>query len=195
MIGKVIAINKKTITFENNYTGYVVYVSDPDKLEINRVKKLYLYKQLSIGNKNNIVEEIYGFERYESKDLFMNLLQISGIGPKTAISICRNDPQIIKTLISKHDYDGLCSLENITPKFSRLMIEHLCDSFKTRDMEQTMDIGGLSKALKSLGYKQEEIEYAVKNIQPNSTQELSDLISTAIKLIATQNNVNFVKTN
>jgi Holliday junction DNA helicase RuvA len=196
MIGKVIATNKKTITFENNYIGYVIYVSDPTKFEINKIKKLYLYKQLSFGNKNNVLEEIYGFERYETKNLFMNLLQINGVGPKTAINICRNDSQLVQTLIAKHDYEGLCALENITPKFARLMVEHLCETYKIDEKEQSMDISSLTRALKSLGYKNEEIEYAIKNIDSSKNQvELSDLISQAIKVIAGQENASFVKTN
>jgi Holliday junction DNA helicase RuvA len=196
MIGKVIATNKKSITFENNYIGYVIYVADPKKFEINKIKKLYLYKQLGFGNKNNIMEEIYGFDQYESKDLFMNLLQISGIGPKTAIGICRNDSQLIKTLIAKHDYEGLCSLENITPKFARLMVEHLSENFKIEENKQTMDVSNLTKALKSLGYKNEEIDYAIHNINPSSLEiELSDLISQAIKLIASQENASFTTAN
>lgn len=189
MIGKVIATNKKTITFENNYVGYVIYVANPQRFEVNKVKKLYLYKQLSFGNKNNVLEEIYGFDRYESKDLFMNLLQINGVGPKTAIGICRNDSQLVKTLIAKHDYEGLCALENITPKFARLMVEHLSSSYKIEEKVETMDVSNLTKALKSLGYKNEDIEFAIANINPNSPSiELSDLISQAIKLIATQQN-------
>lgn len=196
MIGKVISLNKKTITFENNYVGYVIYVADPSKFEINKVKKLYLYKQLSFGNKNNVLEEIYGFERYESKDLFMNLLQISGIGPKTAIGICCNDSQLIKTLIAKHDYEGLCSLKNITPKIARLMVEHLSENYKVEEKNETMDVSNLTKALKSLGYKNDEIEYAIHNINPDNTSiELSDLISQAIKLIASQENASFTTTN
>jgi Holliday junction DNA helicase RuvA len=196
MVGKIVSTNKKTITFENNYIGYVIYVADPTKFEINKVKKLYIYKQLNFGNKNNILEEIYGFERYESKDLFMNLLQVNGIGPKTAINICRNDPQLIKTLIGKRDYEGLCSLENITPKFARLIADYLGEHFKDNAKQTTIEITDLTKALRSLGYRHEEIEFAIQNINPNTpTIELSDLISQAIKLIANQENASFIKAN
>ncbi|MDR2823551.1 MAG: hypothetical protein LBV37_03380 [Mycoplasmataceae bacterium] len=188
MVGKVISQNKKSITFENNYTGYVVYVTNPQDFEINRVRKIYLYKHLAGGNKNNFIEELYGFDKYETKELFISLIAISGIGPKTAMNICRNDCVMIKQLIAKRDVDSLASLEGLTVKYAKLIIDNLYEDYHSKELnDNNLDIANLIKALKSLGYNANEIEMAIRNINVMQTNmELSDLISQAIKIIATQ---------
>jgi Holliday junction DNA helicase RuvA len=198
MIGKVVSINKKTITFENNYVGYVINVCNPESFEVNKLKKLYLYKHMATNNKNNLTEELYGFEVYEFKELFLLLIGISGIGPKTALNICSNDLNAIKQLISKRDIQGLSILNGITPKYARLIIDNLYDMFTVNSSDQTcIEINKLIQALKSLGYASKDVELALKNIDmSNKNVDLSDLISQSIKFIAqSQDNGSLIKTN
>ncbi|MDR3329781.1 MAG: hypothetical protein LBS76_00715 [Mycoplasmataceae bacterium] len=198
MIGKVISINKKTITFENNYTGYFINVCNPERYEVNKIKKLYLYKHMATNNKNNFIEEFYGFDRYELKELFLHLISISGIGPRTALNVCCNDPSTIKQLIHERDVQGLSVLDGITPKYARLIIDNLCDTFTIENAEHRgLDIGKLVQALKSLGYSAKDIDWALKHLdQSQSNVELSDLISQAIKVIAIgQNDASIIKAN
>jgi Holliday junction DNA helicase RuvA len=186
MVGKIISINKKTITVENNYVGYVINVTKPDKFEINKIKKLYLYKHMSTNNKNNLIEELYGFEQYEYKELFLLLININGIGPKTALNVCGNDINTLKQLITQRDIQSLSILDGITPKYARLIVDNLCDVFANNNAEQKgIDLSKLVQALKSLGYGAKDIELALKHINVNNKDaDLSDLISQSIKLIA-----------
>jgi Holliday junction DNA helicase RuvA len=186
MVGKIISINKKTITMENNYIGYVVNVIKPDQFEVNKVKKIYIYKHISTNNKNNLTEELYGFEQYEYKELFLMLININGIGPKTALNICNNDINTLKQLIAQRDVQSLSVLNGITPKYARLVVDHLCDIYKDHINEHpTVDLSKLVQALKSLGYGTKDIELALKHINvPDKEVDLSDLISQSIKLIA-----------
>ncbi|MDR1234765.1 MAG: hypothetical protein LBJ97_01635 [Mycoplasmataceae bacterium] len=198
MVGKVISVNKKTITFENNYVGYVINISKPNAFEVNKVRKLYLYKHMATNNKNNLTEELYGFEQYEYKELFLLLIAISGIGPKTSLSICNNDISVLKQLIRQRDVQGLSVLNGITPKYARLIVDNLCDVFTTGDNDQSnVEVGKLVQALKSLGYANQDVESALKHIdlsKPNV--DLSDLISQSIKFIAQeQDDVGIVKAN
>jgi Holliday junction DNA helicase RuvA len=197
-VGKVISINKKTITLENNYVGYVINVTKPDNFEVNKIKKLYLYKHMSTNNKNNLIEELYGFELYEYKELFLLLIAINGIGPKTALNVCSNDIMTLKQLITQRDIQSLSILDGITPKYARLIVDNLCDVFTTRNMEQKgVDVSKLVQALKSLGYATKDIELAIKHINVNNKDmDLSDLISQSIKLIAQgQENDKLIKAN
>jgi Holliday junction DNA helicase RuvA len=198
MVGKIISINKKTITVENNYIGYVINVIKPDKFEINKIKKLYLYKHMSTNNKNNLIEELYGFEQYEYKELFLMLISINGIGPKTALNICSNDINALKQLITQRDIQSLSILNGITPKYARVIVDNLYDVFASHTNErQGMDLGKLVQALKSLGYGAKDIELALKHINlTNKEADLSDLISQSIKLIAQgQDHAGTFKTN
>jgi Holliday junction DNA helicase RuvA len=185
MIGKVISVNKKSITFENNYVGYVILTAQPDKFEVGRIVKLFLYKHTTSNIKNHIIEEMYGFQHYETKELFLNLINIQGIGPKTAINICKHDINLLKNLIVTKNIDALSQLTYISSKFARLIIENINDLYEGNNTNNA-NFDDLIKALKSLGYQNNEINYALSNINPSKADgDLSDLISRAIKIIAT----------
>jgi Holliday junction DNA helicase RuvA len=160
-------------------------VSNPEDFEVGKVTKIYVHKNLTLNNKNHLLEEMYGFCHYEKKDLFRRLLTVSGIGCKTAIFICSNDVNIIKQAIINKDVETLTSLPGITPKNARIICEEL--EFTNEEKSETNDYnhsGELIKALKTLGYSKNEIDYAVKSIDFTAKAELSDLISNAIKIIA-----------
>jgi Holliday junction DNA helicase RuvA len=188
-VGKVISTNKKTITFENNYVGYSIYVPNPTEFEINKVIKLYIYKNMCVNNKNKINEEIYGFINYQTKDLFLTLINVNGIGPKIANQICANDINLIKQFVSEKNIESLCLLEGISPKIAKSLCDELEGVFaKNNDnISYRQETNELISALKHLGYSQSEIELAIRKTNFSKTNNLSDLISEAIKIIATGN--------
>ncbi|MDR0856807.1 MAG: hypothetical protein LBM76_00210 [Mycoplasmataceae bacterium] len=186
IIGKIISKNKKTITFENNYTGYFASVAEDEEYEEGKVKKIYLYKNMSLGKNNKINEELYAFISYEKKELFLKLLNVQGIGPKTAIAICGNDTTLVNSLIQSKDIDALSSLKGVTPKVARNMVE---DCVTDITASTAIEADKLIKALRSLGYTQRQVEIALMNINDsNRNLDLSDLISESIKYIASQSN-------
>ncbi|MDR1991175.1 MAG: Holliday junction branch migration protein RuvA [Mycoplasmataceae bacterium] len=197
IVGKIISINKRTITVENNYIGYVINVPKPEKFEVNKIRKLYLYKHMCTNNKNNYIEELYGFEQYESKEMFLSLININGIGPKTALNICNNDLHTVKALIQERDVQNLSVLNGITPKYARIIVDNLYDTFNNNKECENTNLGQLIQALKSLGYSNKDIEIAVKQIDPSNFKiELSDLISQSIKIIAkNQEDASIIKAN
>ncbi|MDR2847260.1 MAG: Holliday junction branch migration protein RuvA [Mycoplasmataceae bacterium] len=188
LVGKIISSNKKSITFENNYTGYHIYVSDPSMFEIGKVCKIYVIKNLSINNnKNRIVEELYGFGKYDQKELFLKLINVGGIGYRTALNICYNDVNQLKSLILAKDSDTLSSLPGITPKIARAIVDEVyIDTDDTTSNNKSAMVSDLVKALKSLGYEKKEIDLALHNVKVTEGLELSDLISSAIKLIVSE---------
>lgn len=191
IIAKVISINKKSVTIEKNYTGYILNTPNPDKLEVSKIKKFYLYKHMYINNKNSINEDLYGFIKYEQKEFFLNCLSVNGIGPKTAMNILKNDVSLLKKLIGSKDYKSLENLPGITKKYSFLLIDYLADLFEGATMAKTnMDIDGMSSALKVLGYTQDEIRTVINKVyddQEVDKNDLSELVGLAIKLIAEEN--------
>jgi Holliday junction DNA helicase RuvA len=184
MLGKIISNNSKTIVFENNYIGYVINIIRSEMFEIGKVKKVFLYKHLFLNNKNKIVEELYGFNTYEEKEFFIQLLHMTGIGVKTAMAICVLDIQLMKKLIINNDTEGLINL-GISDKNANI----ICSEYKVSKKEikeQSMPLlSDLISALKNLGYNKAEIEYATKTVSFNQN-DLSLLISTAIKNISSK---------
>ena len=185
IIGKITSLNKKTITVESNWTGYVINVTNPELFELGKVRKIYLHKHTSLTNKNSVNEEYYGFVNYDQKEMFLKLLSLNGIGPKTAIQILKNDLSLIKNMILSKDVKGLSACQSINEKVARQMIDNIEISSK-EGLKTNQKISELISALESLGYQKNEIEDVISNkeIIGDASIDLSDLVSNAIKYIA-----------
>lgn len=185
IIGKITSLNKKTITVESNWTGYVINVTNPELFELGKVRKIYLHKHTSLTNKNSVNEEYYGFVNYDQKEMFLKLLSLNGIGPKTAVQILKNDLSLIKNMILSKDVKGLSACQSINERVARQMIDNIEISSK-EGLKTNQKISELISALESLGYQKNEIEDVISNkeIIGDTSIDLSDLVSNAIKYIA-----------
>ncbi|MDR2567876.1 MAG: hypothetical protein LBC44_01045 [Mycoplasmataceae bacterium] len=182
IVGKIISLNKKTITFENNFLGYSIFVPDASKFEIGQIKKLYVYKNISMTTKSKIVEEMYGFGSYDEKDFFLQLLNVTGVGPKNAVAICKNDITVLKNIISAKDAEALVTL-GITPKIAKAIIDEIKIEFPKESKEYVV-YTRVAESLKSLGYEAKDIEFALRTIQINESDDISENIARAIRTIA-----------
>lgn len=186
IVGKIISVNKTSITLENNFMGYNIKVNHPEDFEVNKVKRLYLYIDKAINFTDHIIETMYGFPTFEHKLFFLELMQIKGIGIKTAFTICNNDLNLIQSIIAKNDISALEKLEGINNKSAPL----ICDYFKTRfdEIENNSINGDIITALDALGYNKEDINYGIKNTTYDAEASLSDSIAKVIATIANRKN-------
>ena len=85
--GKLEYIDGNNITVMANGVGYEIFASQTtlDKLgEIGSETKVYTYLNLDVRDGE---VSLFGFASREEKKMFLNLTSVSGIGPKTAITI------------------------------------------------------------------------------------------------------------
>ena len=191
IVGKIVSVHKKSIVIENNYKGYYVFCPKPDVFEKDKTIRLYVYKYTYLSNKNALREDLYGFKRWEEKEFFLNCLNISGIGPKSAMNFLQNDIDVLKQLISNKDADALEQLPGISKKFAYLLVEYLADFYVKNKADNYDNIADVINVLKTLGYNQDDINFAINRLcETNaieSTMETSDVVAMAIKLISVKN--------
>ena len=65
--GKIISINKKSITIDVNNIGYVINTPLPEVFLKDEKTHLYVFSQLVQTSKNSYIEEIYEFKTYSKK--------------------------------------------------------------------------------------------------------------------------------
>lgn len=83
--GRVVSITDTSITLENNGIGFELFVSSNTLAYAGIVgKSLQLYTYLNVKDDTFIM---YGFSSKEEKSLFLKLITISGVGPKTALQM------------------------------------------------------------------------------------------------------------
>ena len=83
--GVITEVTPYYIVVDVNGVGYQVYVANPFKYE-HVEQKVFVYQAV---RDNDI--SLYGFKNSSEKQLFLKLLDVSGIGPKSALAILAND--------------------------------------------------------------------------------------------------------
>lgn len=182
------AIYERSIIIENNYIGYQVFVSRPNDFEIGKVKKIYIYKHCSSNNKGNIMESLFGFTTLKEREVFCALLNVPGIGVKTAIAICANEINLLIGAIQNKDIELLNSFTGVTNKIATNIINHLFEHFEIDGNDQNSQINDLTKALSALGYASSDIQKSINFVNTfKEEKSLSELISMAIRHIGNSN--------
>ena len=136
--------------------------------------------------------DLYGFYSEEERDIFIKLINVSGIGPRSAITILSGaTPKDFKNRIISEDVKSLTVIPGIGPKTAKRIILELKEKFIGEDVdisnllgaEQTNDeIKDVVQALLSLGYKRGQINEALKKLKENDTLEgsLEEIIKKAL---------------
>jgi Holliday junction DNA helicase RuvA len=137
---------------------------------------------------------LFGFESTSERALFLNLNTISGIGPKSAMSILSGTtPSEFRKKIINSDVKSLTSIPGIGAKTAKRIIVELKEKFSMADdideglgfsdQSDSLVIKDAKNALKSLGYKTSQISKAFSDInkEGKSIDKLEDIIREALK--------------
>ena len=80
--GKISEVNPTNIVVDNNGIGYEVVVANPYEYHLNEERTVFISQQ--VREDSNV---LYGFSNKEQKKVFLLLLKVKGVGPKTALPI------------------------------------------------------------------------------------------------------------
>ncbi len=144
--------------------------------------------------------ELYGFLTREERDFFLNLLSVSGIGPKSALLILGSLPlDDLRLAIITGDVGLLSRAQGIGKKTAQRIALELKDKLAKDafsgdiglEMPGSAETGGgagdaLSEAmlaLKSLGYSPVEAADALKNVK-GQAEAADELIKLALRYMA-----------
>lgn len=127
--------------------------------------------------------ELYGFSSQEERDLFLSLLNVSGIGNRSALSILSGTSvSNFKSAVARENKDFLSSIHGIGKKTAERIILELRDRF-------SQDEGGLSQhaeaalqALLALGFKRDEARRNLKRVTVEG-KPLEEVIREALKTL------------
>ncbi|MCC9925984.1 Holliday junction branch migration protein RuvA, partial [Streptococcus agalactiae] len=86
--GKLSKITAKFIVVETAGLGYMIYVANPYSFSgyVNQEVTIYLHQVI-----RDDAHLLFGFHTENEKEIFLNLISVSGIGPTTALAIIAVD--------------------------------------------------------------------------------------------------------
>ncbi len=166
--GIVTKITPKYIICETNNIGYLLIVGNPYNFKLNTEYKIYTYQYV-----REDVIELYGFSTEEEKELFLKLISVNGIGPKSALSILASGSvkEIVQAIENRNDA-YLRKFPGIGTKASQQIILDLRGKLSFTDSVVTPNskLEDVEAALLALGYSKKEIEKVLPKLDPNSDE-------------------------
>lgn len=140
-------------------------------------ESVFIFTHLNV--KENLME-LYGFLDLERRSLFSNLIDVSGIGPRTAINLLSNaSVSSFKENILSEDVKSLSLIPGIGPKTAKRIILDIKEKISSIPASQNnidnskidFSYDDIYTALSSLGYKKSQIDKAVKKLNDEGSYE------------------------
>ncbi|PCI95280.1 Holliday junction branch migration protein RuvA [Candidatus Aerophobetes bacterium] len=135
-------------------------------------------------------QRLFGFLKESSRDLFITLSDVSGIGPKTALSILGHmSIDELKLALHHADALSLVKVPGIGKKTAERLILELRDKISKPSQDGMSHLGkgedhmfhDAVSALMHLGYQRAAAQNAVKKALEKNVKSLSELISKSLK--------------
>ncbi len=190
--GKVIFLYTDYVLLDVHGVGYRVFIANSTR------QKLRLHEEISLFVYTSVREDaiiLYGFAAQEEYDLFLQLISVSGIGPKVALGILSSiTVEGLCRAIQNKQASILMKLPGIGKKSAERLILELKDkvSFAPEEeelltIENDVEVGDVkiaeaTAALQALGYTQAEITPVIRKTAKYKTME--EIIKASLKALS-----------
>ena len=186
LTGRVLTLDQGVLVLDVNGVGYEIEVasSTANSVEIDKIVTL---ETLLIVRED--AQILFGFTELTEKKLFQLLIKINGVGPRLAIGIMSglNEDELSLAIMEK-DIKVLTSLPGVGKKTAERLVIELQDKIvfekasgkKNKSKMSQELLSDLEGTLLNLGYKPQEVDFAIHRIKIEST-DLEVLIKAALK--------------
>lgn len=178
--GLVLEYSANTVLLELNGVGYRVLVPSSVLTLLRTGEEVFFYIHDHIRED---AHDLYGFLSLEDLTLFDQLLAISGVGPKVAMTILGvGSADTVRRAIMSGDLDALTSVPGVGKKTAQKIILELKGQLVDSSTASPIDQEVL-QALQGLGYPVAQAREAVKALSPELATT-SDRIREALRSLA-----------
>lgn len=195
--GELVEITDSAVTVDVNGVGYQIICANPfyfqDKL--NETVKINTYHHV-----REDAQLLYGFRNHDEKTLFTHVITVSGIGPKSGLSIVGHisvDEFVIA--IEEEDEKFLTQFPGVGKKTARQMILDLKGKLPFEIRQQSDQTSGQAnqanqsidqqvvaetiEALKTLGYSDRELKAITPQLKQSVSVNTDELIKLGLALL------------
>lgn len=186
--GTVRLIRNDSLVLDVQGVGYEVFISNPYAYKLEEDLFLYTYQHV---REDAIL--LFGFVHEKDYEVFMRLINVKGIGPRTAqnmLSVCSGTEMI--RAIEEDDVKRLKALPGIGAKTASQIVLDLKGKFVSAMEEETSVINPVweevKEALLSLGYKSNQLS-GIKKELASQDMNVDEMLRQALALLAKRNGV------
>ncbi|MSS01368.1 Holliday junction branch migration protein RuvA [Floccifex porci] len=187
--GKVKLIRKETIVIDVQGIGYEVYTGNTFQFSLNQEVFLYTYQHV---REDAIL--LFGFIEEQDYDVFMRLINVKGIGPKTALNLLVACPaKEMVEAIENDDIKRLKALPGIGAKTASQIVLDLKGKFVSTPSKEDAISNPVwqecQEALIALGYKPVALNAIKKELSARKDLKADEMLRLALSMIAKRNGV------
>ena len=156
--GNVLHVGLVSAVIDVTGFGIEVRMSSPQTLMVGSEANLATHLTLKQDGL-----ELYGFIDPADRDFFELILSVSGVGPKTALSVLRRAPrESLEGAIGSRDLNYLTKVVGLGKKSAEKMLVELAD--KVGPQSHSREDGEVFDTLVALGYTEREARKALQSI-------------------------------
>ncbi|MDR3541507.1 MAG: Holliday junction branch migration protein RuvA [Desulfosporosinus sp.] len=186
--GKVWEIQLERLVLDVHGVGYLLTVPYGLLAGLCPGQELVVYTHV-VRREDDL--SLYGFSSLEEKQLFLEMLSVSGIGPKAAISLLSTFGAVqIESAIASEDLNLLTKVPGIGKKTAQRLILELKEKFKGHVSLPSAGESPLThtealQTLQALGFGLEEARQALKHVLKVSEDlTTEEQVKKALRLLA-----------
>lgn len=187
--GELAHILPTAIVVDVHGVGYQVVFANPYRLQDSLKKEIKVLVQ-QVVREDSIT--LYGFISSEERELFQRLISVSGIGPKSAMSILANDDtEGFVNAVESGNVTYLTKFPGVGKKTAQQIILDLKGKFEAVPEETTKAVVSTNQAtleeakeaLLGLGYSAKEITKIWKSLEAAAPSTTQEALKVAFKLL------------
>ncbi len=182
--GEVIEIGENTVVLKSGGFGYSLFVSEFTKSRLSIGDNVQLYCHLQVRED---ALALFGFAGIEEKTLFKNLISVSGIGPKMAITLLSGmRAGKLALCIVSGDYASLCTIKGLGKKTAEKIVLELREKLNIskemllQDQTESIDAEAV-EVLRSLGIPRKEAAERVKRAVEGGMTTTEQILNFALR--------------
>ncbi len=176
--GKIVSCDSENVVIDVNDIGYEFKTPNPFYFAPNT--QILVYTHLHVRED---IYELYGFKAIEEKKLFLKLISVKGIGPKSALAVLASGSvSEITQAVERGDDKYLTRFPGIGPKAAAQIVLDLKGKLVLEGEDNSVnEYVDVVEALISLGYKRTVVEKIVAKLDKGLTE--SQAIKEALQLL------------
>ena len=177
-----------------NGVGYEIQTPNSYRFQKYLEKELVIYTSLIVREDAQL---LYGFINEEEKDMFLSLIKVTGIGPKSALAIlATSTPNEVKMAIENENDAYLTKFPGIGKKTARQIVLDLKGKvqIKNETTETLLSINEENSnneklvkeallALEALGYSKREISKVEKVLNKSTFDSVDEAVKLGLKTL------------
>lgn len=178
----------------NNGVGYEIQTPNSYRFQKYLEKELVIYTSLIVREDAQL---LYGFINEEEKDMFLSLIKVTGIGPKSALAIlATSTPNEVKMAIENENDAYLTKFPGIGKKTARQIVLDLKGKVQITN-ETTETLLSINEensnneklvkeallALEALGYSKREISKVEKVLNKSTFDSVDEAVKLGLKTL------------